>query len=168
MIVTDRLELVPADSAHAKAALAGNAALGQSLQATVPSSWPPHFVDPTVYRTTLEGLAVGPSAWSLHFIVLKQGRVVVGTCGYRGAPTSDGTVRLGYAVVPDHQRHGYASEAVRGLVSNAFAASVVRRAIAETAPDSAAAVGVLRKCGFEPLKGMASEPGTVRFELVRP
>lgn len=168
MIVTERLELVPAGSSHAQAALDGNAALGLALKASVPSSWPPHFVDPTVYRTTLDALAVGPSAWSLHFIVRKEGRLVIGTCGFRGAPTADGTVRLGYAIVSDQQRKGYASEAVRGLVSHAFAVNAVRRAIAETAPESAAAVGVLRKCGFEPMKGTNSEPGMVRFELTRP
>lgn len=168
MIVTDRLELVPAASDLAQAALAGNAALGAAMGVTVPPSWPPHFAKPEVYETTLQALVSGPSDWSLHFIVLKQGRLLVGTCGYRGAPSADGTVRLGYAVVSDQQRKGYASEAVRGLVSKAFATNSVRRAIAETAPDLAAAVGVLRKCGFEPMKGTNSEPGMVRFELTRP
>ena len=168
MIVTERLELVPAASMHAQAALESNAALGRALHVTIPASWPPSFVDPTVYRSTLDALAVGPSAWSLHFVVKKEGRVLIGTCGFRGAPTADGTVRLGYAIVSDEQRKGHASEAVRGLVSHAFAVNAVRRAIAETAPESAAAVGVLRKCGFEPMKGTNSEPGMVRFELTRP
>lgn len=170
MIATDRLELIPATTELARAAAQSDAALSAALKAQVPASWPPNFNDNDVYARTLAVLASGkaPDGWSIHFIVLKAGRILVGTCGYRGAPSADGTVRLGFAVVSEHQRKGYAAEAVRGLVSNAFATNSVRRAIAETLPDVAASIGVLRKCGFEPMKGTNSEPGMVRFELMRP
>jgi RimJ/RimL family protein N-acetyltransferase len=42
----------------------------------------------------------------------------------------------------------------------------VRRVIAETLPELAGSIGVLRRCGFR-LLGEGSEPGVIRFELRR-
>ena len=93
-------------------------------------------------------------------------RVLIGTIGYKGPPSPDGTVEVGYGIVNDHQRRGYASEAVRALVAHAFAVPEVHRVIAETLPELTPSIGVLRKCGFE-LTGEGSEPGVIRFELTR-
>jgi RimJ/RimL family protein N-acetyltransferase len=55
---------------------------------------------------------------------------------------------------------------VRGLLSQAFALPAVHRVIAETLPELAPSIGVLRKCGFG-LIGDGSEPGVIRYELTR-
>jgi len=171
MIVTERLELVPATVELTRAALEGDRALGAGLRAFVPASWPPEFLDPPSLEFTLDRLAEGPeqSGWWLYFVVLADGvtrRTLVGSAGYRGPPSPDGTVEVGYGIVPEYQRQGYASETVRGLLAHAFAVPSVRRAIAETLPELTPSIGVLRKCGFR-LVGDGSEPGVVRFELTR-
>jgi RimJ/RimL family protein N-acetyltransferase len=94
------------------------------------------------------------------------GRTLIGSAGYKGPPSPDGSVEVGYGIVRDHQRKGYASEAVRGLLTHAFAVPAVQRIIAETFPELTGSIGVLRKCGFRPL-GAGSEPGVIRFELRR-
>jgi RimJ/RimL family protein N-acetyltransferase len=81
-------------------------------------------------------------------------------------PAADGTVEVGYGIVHDHQRRGYASDTVRALLNRAFALPQVHRAIAETLPELEPSIGVLRKCGFR-LIGEGSEPGVIRFELTR-
>jgi len=137
----------------------------------VPTTWPPEFLDPPSLRFILDRLAEGPEqmGWWLHFVVLPRGvagRTLIGSAGYKGPPSADGTVEVGYGIVRDHQRQGYASEAARGLLSHAFALPVVHRVIAETLPELAPSIGVLRKCGFR-LIGDGSEPGVIRFELTR-
>ncbi len=170
MIVTERLELVPATLKLTEAALEGPGALAAVLRASVPETWPPEYMDEAALRFTLDRLAeeAAQSDWWLHFAVLREraGRTLVGTGGYKGPPTADGTVEVGYAIVRDHRRRGYASEVVRGLVAHAFAIPTVRRVIAETLPDLTPSIGVLRKCGFRPIDG-GSEPGVIRFELTR-
>ena len=107
--------------------------------------------------------------WWLHFVVLPRGvagRTLIGSAGYKGPPSADGTVEVGDGIVRVHQRQGYASEAVRALLSHAFALPVVQLVIAETLPELALSIGVLRKCGFR-LIGGGSEPGVIRFELTR-
>lgn len=171
MIVTERLDLVPATVELTRAALEGDRALAASLGAFVPVNWPPEFLDPMALEFTLDRLAEGPeqTGWWLHFVVLAHGvagRTLVGSAGYRGPPSPDGTVEVGYGIVREFQRHGYASETVRGLLAHAFAVPTVRRVIAETLPELKPSIGVLRKCGFR-LVGDGSEPGVVRFELTR-
>ncbi len=171
MIVTERLDLVPATPESTRSALAGSSALAASLAASVPDTWPPEYLDAPALEYTLARLLEGPhnAGWWLHFIVLKSddvGRTLIGSGGYKGPPSADGTVEVGYGIVSDRRRRGYASEATRGLLAHAFAMPRVRRAIAETLPQLAPSIGVLTKCGFRPI-GEGSEPGVIRFELTR-
>jgi RimJ/RimL family protein N-acetyltransferase len=171
VIVTERLILVPATPELTQSALAGSSALAAALRAAVPATWPPEYLDAPALTYTLERLAEDPgnAGWWLHFIVLKDDdgrRTLIGSGGYKGPPSADGTVEVGYGIVSDHRRRGYASEATRGLLANAFANPAVKRAIAETLPELAPSIGVLTKCGFR-LIGEGSEPGVIRFELTR-
>jgi len=166
---SSRLELVAATPELTRAALTGPPELAASLGACVPSTWPPMFLDPPSLEYTLDRLAEGPdqAGWWLYFVVLVEeegSRTLVGSGGYKGPPSDDGTVEIGYGIVSDHQRRGYAAETVRWLLNRAFAFPQVHRAIAETLPELAPSIGVLRKCGFRSI-GEGSEPGVIRFEL---
>jgi RimJ/RimL family protein N-acetyltransferase len=171
MIVTERLELIPATLELTRAALEGRTALAAGLGVFVPATWPPEFLDPPSLEFILARLAEGPAqaGWWLHFVLLTRGatgRTLIGSAGYKGPPSPDGTVEVGYGIVRDHQRQGYASETVRGLLARAFALPTVQRVIAETLPELTPSIGVLGKCGFR-LIGDGSEPGVIRFELTR-
>jgi RimJ/RimL family protein N-acetyltransferase len=129
------------------------------------------YLDAASLTYTLDRLVEGPdqAGWWLHFVVLKEpagGRTLIGSGGYKGPPSADGTVEIGYGIVSDHRRRGYASETTRGLLSHAFAEPRVRRAIAETLPELTPSIGVLEKCGFR-LIGEGEESGVIRFELMR-
>ena len=170
MIRCERLELVPASVETLGAALEGPSALEVALGARVPPTWPPEFLDPPALEFTRDRLVETPGdrEWWMYFVVLPTSgeRVLIGSAGYKGRPTGDGTVEVGYGIVTDHRRQGYASEATRGLVARAFRLPEVRRVIAETLPELTPSIGVLRKSGFE-LIGEGSEPGVIRFELTR-
>jgi RimJ/RimL family protein N-acetyltransferase len=170
MIRSGRLELVPATVDLLSAALEGRAALEIALHTRVPPTWPPEFLDRPALEFTRDRLIETPGdrEWWMYFVVLPAAdeRILIGSAGYKGPPTEDGTVEVGYGIVTDHRRHGYASEATRGLVARAFRLPEVRRVIAETLPELTPSIGVLRKCGFG-LIGEGSEPGVIRFELTR-
>ena len=171
MILTTRLDLVAATTVMVRAALEGPRLLETRLGATVPPSWPPMYLDVAALEFTLARLEEAPdqAEWWLHFAVLRgdgPARTLIGTCGYTGPPSTDGTVEVGYSIVEDHQRNGYATEAVRGMVSHAFALPGIQRVIADTLPELEASIGVVLKCGFRPA-GQGSGPGVIRFELTR-
>ena len=52
---------------------------------------------------------------------------MIGTCGFKGPPTDDGTVEIGYGVLPEFRRQGHATEAARGLIEHALAHPTVTR-----------------------------------------
>ena len=154
-----------------RAALLSDHALSSSLGATVPPTWPPMFLDSAALQFTLDRFAEGSEqgGWWLYFVVLSRaesGRTLIGSAGYKGPPSADGTVEVGYGIVSDQHRRGYATETVRGLLARAFSLPTVRRVIAETLPELEASIGVLHKCGFTLIDG-GSEPDVIRFGLDR-
>ena len=171
VITTARLELVPGSLELLGAALSGANELRDKLRAAVPASWPNQYLDDAALEYTREKLSQAPQEvlWWMYFIILFRapaGRMLIGSAGYKGPPSADGTVEIGYGIVDDHQRCGYASEASNALIERAFACPQVRRVIAETLPELTGSIGVLRKCGFH-LEGPGSERGAIRFVLSR-
>lgn len=173
MIRTERLDLVPATVEALHAELEGPAALAMDLNVQVPAGWPPDLYDRAATEYILERLSGedGLEGWWMHYIVLRRperGRgLLIGTCGYKGPPDETGTVEIGYGILAEHQRRGYASEASKGLVDRAFASSSVKLVIAETLPELTASIGLLEKLGFR-FVGEGSEEGVIRYELPRP
>ena len=165
-IRTERLDLVPGTFEILEAELRGRAPLAKLLDIEVPESWPPPLYDADAIRWMLGRLGEEPGfeAWGFRYFVLRgeAGSVAVGAGGYKGPPTDDGTVEIGYSILPEYQRRGFASEAVEGLVARAFEDSRASRVLAETLPDLSPSIGVLEKTGFK-LLGDGSEPGVIRY-----
>jgi ribosomal-protein-alanine N-acetyltransferase len=57
-------------------------------------------------------------------------------------------VGLYYAFFPAHQRHGYATEAVRALIAFAFSVLQLRRIVATTTYENVRSIGVMRRIGM--------------------
>ena len=74
---------------------------------------------------------------------------VIGTAGFTGPPDANGEVEIAYAVDPEYQGRGYATEAADALVNYAYGFETVRLVRAHTLPVSSASTRVLSKCGFE-------------------
>ncbi len=113
----------------------------------------------------------GPDPWSLGFAVVhRASAAVVGSCGYKGPPDSDGMVEISYGIDPNHQGKGYATEAAEALVTYAFGNSRVRVVRAHTIEKANASGRVLTKCGFRSIGEVIDpEDGLVwRWEKHRP
>ncbi len=154
MIETTRLRLLPATAAHLRAELDGREALARALGVQVPPSWPPDLYDAEAIRYTVDWLAAHPGqeAWALYHLVHRPAGeargVLVGVGGFKGPPDAGGAVEIGYAVVSDYQRRGFATEAVRGLVERAFSDPEVAVVTAQTLTSLEPSIGVLLKAGF--------------------
>jgi [ribosomal protein S5]-alanine N-acetyltransferase len=171
-IATARLDLVPASLETLAAALAGNEVLAAALGARVPPTWPPEFLDRPALEFVTVRLAQHPeeAEWWMHFVVSREiagePRALIGSGGFAGPPAPDGSVEIGYGIVADRQRRGYATEAARGLIARAFDVPRVTHVVAHTMPELAGSIGVLERCGFRCV-GAGAEPGTVRYRLDR-
>lgn len=170
MIRTARLDLVPASLPELRASLEDRQTLSNLLHAAVPASWPPPLLDSDALEWTVGRLRSGETEphWQMWWIILRESerRTLIGTSGFKGPPARDGTVEVGYGIVTDRHRQGYATETVRGLLDFAFAKPEVQRVIAETLPELEPSKGVLDKTGFRFI-GDGSEPGVIRYEITR-
>lgn len=178
-ITTSRLRLIPATEELLHAALKGNDALAAACGRVVPPTWPPLHFDPTAVKFTLDWLRKHPAdaPWGFYCIEVPGDHgapgTLVGAGGFKGGPDFDGIVEIGYSVLPNFQRKGYALEAVKGLVDFAFSHPKVQMICAHTLASGTGSIGVLRKAGFV-IAGRGHDSGAppdqevVRFELPRP
>lgn len=100
--------------------------------------------------TFMSGLRSDPAnvGWTMNAIV-REG-VIVGNAGFKGAPTVDGEVELGYTVLEAHRRQGIAVAAARILLDRVAQDPTVRRVITTIRPDNAASIAVSMASGFSP------------------
>jgi ribosomal-protein-alanine N-acetyltransferase len=170
---TSRLELVPATAALARAEIEQRDTFSQLLGgAMIPENWPPELMaDHLLYFLHRLGRDPELAGWLSWYWVLRgdtsKEPALVGCGGFGGRPQPDGTIVVGYSVLPQYQGCGYATEAVAGLLSWAFAHRKVSRVIAETFPELKPSLRVLEKLGFHYIGRGVFEPGAIRFELSR-
>ena len=143
--------------------------LARILSASVPDNWPP--------ETTIDALPffldsvesspdqIGWFGWYALTTktIANETAWLIGGGGFMGPP-NDGEIQIGYSVIDQYQRQGYATEMVNALINWAFAQSGCVRAIAETEWSNPASARVLEKIGFVSA-GPASTPEGTRFEL---
>jgi RimJ/RimL family protein N-acetyltransferase len=147
--------------------------LATLLDACVSPEWPTGEYDRDAmefFRARLEEGGEEVEGWYGWYAVreadLECPRTLVGAGGYMGPPDAEGTVEIGYSVLPAWQRRGYASEIVDVLVEHAFTFAFVERVIAHTTKANPASISVLLRCGFH-AEGAEREVGTLRFERSR-
>jgi ribosomal-protein-alanine N-acetyltransferase len=171
-ITTSRLRLLPATVTALEAELRhDHAALAELLPAQIPFGWPPHLYDDDACLYSLNKLreSPAPATWWTWYILLRRAEGkphLVGVGGFKGPPVN-GLVEIGYGIVGEFQRHGYATEAAAGLVCWAHAHPKVRIVAAHTLPELTASIRVLEKNGFV-RRGTPAEEGAIRFELDLP
>ena len=172
-MVTKRLQMVPATVALCDAEARGAAFVARMLGATAPESWPPPVFEPDDVARVRQQLVADPTAgrWTLYY-VLRHSELatalpaLIGIAGYVAPPTRDGIVEIGYAIVPQHQRQGFATEAVEALLDFALADADVRVVVATTYAALHPSIRVLRKTGFIET-AYTPATGLMRFEYRR-
>ncbi len=82
-------------------------------------------------------------------MTLRTNGNAIGKCGFKGPPDADAAVEIAYAVDPEHQGKGYATEAATALTRYAFSDAGARMVRAHTLPEKNASTRVLTKSGFQ-------------------
>jgi [ribosomal protein S5]-alanine N-acetyltransferase len=84
--------------------------------------------------------------WSPRSIVVD--RLIVGMIGFKSPPDSNGSVEIGYGIVPSRQGQGFATQAVDLLVKEGFSKAEIQMIVAYTVPMNSASGRVLEKNQF--------------------
>lgn len=168
---TARLTLVPATAALARAEIADRPAFTAMLNAAVPEAWPPETLADAL-PFFLQQLEADPDrvGWITWYGVAdaegSKGRTLAGSGGFFGPP-QEGSVEIGYSVLPEFQRKGYGAELAGALTEWALAQPGVKKVVANAAFDNIPSVRLLRRLGFSEV-GPSEEAGHLRFERAGP
>jgi RimJ/RimL family protein N-acetyltransferase len=142
--------------------------LAETINAVVSVNWPSGEYDRDALEFFLSSLesggenAQGWYGWyAINTDIGGGQRALVGAGGYFGPPDAGGVVEIGYSVLPEWQRRGFATEMVGILVANAISNERVSQIIAHTSSDNIASICVLNSCGFE---HAGAKKGILRFE----
>ncbi len=154
VLTTSRLRLPAADADAIIAGMSGRTALAVLLNVRVPDSWPPDALDEQVTELFRDRLAARPDhvGWYEWHIVLSGSTpdpdTLIGSIGFTGPPDEDGQAEIGYSILPEYRRRGFATEAVDALCRWAFARGAT--GVAAQVENSAASARVLQKNSFVP------------------
>jgi [ribosomal protein S5]-alanine N-acetyltransferase len=85
--------------------------------------------------------------YGLYRLQSKATGATIGTCGLVRRDALDAP-DLGYALLPEFEGHGYATEAAGAVLSHAHTVLGQRRILAITNPDNTGSIRVLEKLGF--------------------
>jgi RimJ/RimL family protein N-acetyltransferase len=150
LIRTPRLDLVLMTPAFMRAMTAGRwEAAGAEAGAPVPDTW--REVEWRWLKVRLGQLAADPSAgpWLTRLMMFREpARAIVGNAGFHGPPGPEGWAEIGYQVVPEHRRQGYARETAEGLLSWAQREHGITRFRASIGPWNKPSLRLVESLGF--------------------
>jgi len=124
--------------------------VGQRVGLHVPAGWPGSDIAAAL-PAFIRQLEIDPAQddWGVHLVGHTATRTLIGFAGCNnGPPDANGTVEIGYDVLPAYQRHGYATEATGAIMAWLFAQPQVRRVIADCDADNIASRRVLERLGL--------------------
>ena len=142
-----RLKLVDGTLELLSAALEASSALEGLLGVSVAEDWEGFPEALPILCASYESAPEGHVWGSLFFIALDV-RTLVGFGGFKGSPSPDGVVEIGYAIAPAFRGQGLATDAVTQMVQRAFADATVRAVDAHTLGHDNPSTRVLQKTGF--------------------
>jgi ribosomal-protein-alanine N-acetyltransferase len=170
MIETERLRLIPATVAMARAEMTDRAEFARLLAAEIPDNWPPESqADALDFFLGLIENAPQHLGWFAWHVLRRESAdapaTLVAGAGFLGPPV-DGVVETGYSVLPQFQRQGIGTEVVGALVQWALTHPEVERVTAQTARDNTPSLRLLARLGFVAV-GDGTEPNCTCFERRR-
>ncbi len=94
----------------------------------------------------------------------RKDQAVIGGIGFMGGPDEDGAVEMGFDVVPEYRKQGYATEMARSLVVWAFQEAGIRVVTASCLDDNVGSIKVLENVGMSQLE---AEGNLLKWEIRR-
>lgn len=119
------------------------ASVAEIVGASVPDEWPlPDLLD--VVHLQVEGA----EHYGVWVVIDRDAATIVGDAGFHGPPQEQ-RIELGYAVLPQFRRQGYATEASGALVEWALAQPEISEVVARCAADNPGSIATLERNGFQ-------------------
>ncbi len=116
-------------------------------------SWPDTDVLETMPKiiSNLSGVEA-PTGYESWMVIKKDSLEIIGDLGFKGFNHEQQNVDLGYGIIEEERRNGYAEEAARGLIKWVFSQAFVKEITARCRVNNAASINLLKKSNFTEVK----------------
>jgi RimJ/RimL family protein N-acetyltransferase len=169
-ILTPRLALIAITPACVRSEQTNDGQLGRLAGAQVTAAWPPEHWEPHVFDLLLTRYGADPAdvGWNRYIAVRNPdgARTLIGTLGGFRRLEKPGECEVGYSVLPDFQRHGYATEGMLAFLGFVFEDRSMETVVAQTFPSLPASIRVMEKLGMT-FVGPGYEEGTILYRRER-
>jgi ribosomal-protein-alanine N-acetyltransferase len=153
MVETDRLIVTPLNYDQLRLYLRGNGKLEKELRlannvrnvSKEAKESAEYFILPAMKKSVDDNYLF----YTFWLVIEKTSRSIVAELGFKGSPGDEGEIEIGYGAFFNHQRKGFITEAVGGMIEWAKKRHDVKFILAETDENNLASIRVLQKNNFE-------------------
>ena len=112
-------------------------------------SWPDADVLDTLPRIVNNLSKVElPTGFESWMIIKKETLEIIGDLGFKGFNTVSNSIDIGYGIIIEERRKGYAEEASIKLIDWAFSTGIVKEITAQCQIDNFGSINILKKLRF--------------------
>lgn len=141
------MELRPLPAIAAAALPEDREEASRILGAALPVEWPqPDLLDVLPLQAAASQETECYGVWVM---IERESGSVVGDVGFIGPPDENGSIEVGYSVIPDRRRRGYATEAASAIVEWALSEPGVEVVVAGCDRDNEPSIRTLERLGFQ-------------------
>jgi ribosomal-protein-alanine N-acetyltransferase len=152
-IVTDRLMLIPFTIQICKNVINNNFSDLNKKGFKKGKSWPDEDVLETLPRIIKNLSKVkSPTGFESWMIIKKDTLEIIGNAGFKGFNYLQKNADIGYGIIKEERRKGYAEEAVLELIKWAFSTVPIREITAACLLDNANSINLLKKISFTEIR----------------
>jgi [ribosomal protein S5]-alanine N-acetyltransferase len=148
MIETEKLKLIVPTRRQIELYFESEKDFAEMLDVKIAENWLPFPEALNFILQLLHEDSAASNLWWMYFFIHKASATLIGNGGFKGAPDETGMVEIGYAIAPDFQNQGLATEAAKGFINFAWADENVKMIDAHTLAEPNASTKVLQKCGM--------------------
>ena len=150
---TERLILIPYTIEICENILLKNHELLYNKGYKEGKSWPDEDVMDTIPRIiknlSKNNYATGLESW---LIIKKETKEIIGDVGFKGYNFDSQNVDLGYGIISEERRKGYAEEASRELINWVLKLDYIKEITANCSTENFQSIHLLNKLAFQQLK----------------
>lgn len=116
-------------------------------------SWPDNDVMETLPKILNNLSKVGlPTGFESWMIIKNDTHEIIGDLGFKGFNHEEENIDIGYGIIKEERRKGYAEEAVTELIKWALSNEMVKEITARCLIDNVSSINLLKKLNFTELK----------------
>ena len=150
---TNRLLLIPYTIQICRNLLNGDYSDLDTLNLKKGKSWPDNDVIETLPKIINNLSKVEtPTGFESWMIIKKETSEIIGDLGFKGFNYDEENIDIGYGIIKEERRKGYAEEAVTAIIKWAFSTTKVKEITARCLVDNTSSINLLTKFNFIELK----------------